>query len=109
MEVIVLDCESSISDLTCPQSSNNNSNFVLPSNFGTSANTTTPEDDYVTTATDAFAPSTDGPSSSWTRGSIPKGSTNEVKHRAQRELVDAKNYCAMAFLHLQKRRWATKG
>jgi hypothetical protein len=48
MEVIVLDGESSISDLTCPQSSTHNPNFVLPSDFGTSANTTVQEGDDVT-------------------------------------------------------------
>jgi hypothetical protein len=30
-------------------------------------------------------------------------STNEVKHHTRRELVDASNYCAMSFLHLNKR------
>jgi hypothetical protein len=60
MEGIVLDDESSISNLTGPQSSTQNSNFVLPSDFGTSANTTTPEGDDVTISTDAFAPSNDG-------------------------------------------------
>jgi hypothetical protein len=38
--------------------------------------------------------------------SRPKGSTNEVKHNTQRELVDAKNYCDMAFLHLKYKKGA---
>jgi hypothetical protein len=110
MEAIVIDGESSIYDLSCPQIRTKNSNLVFPSNFGTSANTTTPESDDVTIATDAFASSTDGSSSSWRRGGRPKGSTNEFKHHTQRELVNAKNYCAMAFLHLKKqRRRETKG
>jgi hypothetical protein len=35
----MLDVKSSISDLTCPQSSTQNLNIVLPSDFDTSANT----------------------------------------------------------------------
>jgi hypothetical protein len=60
--------------------------------------------DDVTIAMDVFAPSTDGSSSSRSRGGRPKGSTKEVKHHAQREIVDANNYCAIDFLHLKKNR-----
>jgi hypothetical protein len=61
-----------------------------------SSNTTIPDDDDATMARDAFIPSVDGSSSSTYKVGRHEWSTIEVKHKKQ-DLVDAKNYCVMAF------------